>query len=304
VFEGLSQALLSIWGTSSTDIWAVGSDAGDGTGPLVLRFDGDRWMRLAVASAGDLWWVFGFAGGPTFLGGAMGRILRYQDGVFETLTTPGASTVYGIWGSALDDVWAVGGDGALGGFAWHFDGSAWSDVALPQGVSEESSLFKVWGRGADDVWLVGTRGKTLHYDGQAISEEASGTERDLFTVHGNPERFAAVGGSGDGVLVENAGSGWQDVTPNDGPVLRLSGVCLTEQGGYAVGDYGTVLSRAAGGWTKVELGLDVFQSFHAAWVDPDGGVWAVGGEVSTLPLTDGLMIHKGASVPGGSYDEN
>ena len=33
VHSHLSGALLSVWGTSYTDVWAVGGDARDGTGP-------------------------------------------------------------------------------------------------------------------------------------------------------------------------------------------------------------------------------------------------------------------------------
>ena len=36
VDTGLPAALISIWGTGSDDIWAVGADTRDGTGPLVL----------------------------------------------------------------------------------------------------------------------------------------------------------------------------------------------------------------------------------------------------------------------------
>jgi hypothetical protein len=304
VFGGLSQALLSVWGTSSSDVWAVGSDVADGTGPLVLRYDGSGWTRLPTGDAGDLWWVFGFAAGPVLLGGSGGRILRYQGGAFEAQTTPGTSTVYGIWGARPDDVWAVGGDGAAGAFAWHFDGGEWSDVSLPGELRDTTSLFKVWGRAQDDVWFVGTRGTILHHDGQAFSEEPSPSpaQRDLFTVHGNAERVVAVGGSGDGLIVENDGSGFHDVTPRGASVLQLAGVHLTEQGGWAVGDYGSVLVREIGGFRAVDLGLDVVQTFHSVWADPDGGVWAVGGEVSTLPLTDGVMVHQGKAVTGDTYE--
>ena len=48
-----------------------------------------------------------------------------------------------------------------------------------------------------------------------------------------------------------------------------------------------------------ETGFSSGNSFHAVWIDPDGGAWAVGGQVQTLPLTDGMMIHKGRSVPAG-----
>ena len=40
VQSGLPGALTSVWGTAADDVWAVGSDPGDGSGPMVLNFDG------------------------------------------------------------------------------------------------------------------------------------------------------------------------------------------------------------------------------------------------------------------------
>ena len=110
VAEKLPNALLSVWGTSASDVWTVGSDTGDGKGPLVLHFDGTSWERKETGSTGDLWWVFGFADGPVYVGGEGGKILRYTNGTFTRLTTPGTAVVSGIWGATPDDVWAVGAE--------------------------------------------------------------------------------------------------------------------------------------------------------------------------------------------------
>ena len=120
VFEDLDGALMSVWASAPDEVWAVGAD--DGEGSLVLRYDGQAWTRLATGTSGDLWWVFGFEGGPVFAGGDGGQILRYDGAseTFESMTTPGAGTVYGIWGASPTEMWAVGGSsgGADGAFAW------------------------------------------------------------------------------------------------------------------------------------------------------------------------------------------
>ena len=108
--SNLDSALLSVWGTSGSDVWTVGGDARDGTGPLVLHYDGTSWERMTTGQAqGDLWWVFGFEGGPIYMGGSGGVILRYESGMFTLVSTPGTATVFGIWGATQDDLWAVGG---------------------------------------------------------------------------------------------------------------------------------------------------------------------------------------------------
>ena len=55
VHDKLPGALLSVWGTSESDVWTVGGDARDGTGPLVLHYDGTAWSRVETGlTAGDL----------------------------------------------------------------------------------------------------------------------------------------------------------------------------------------------------------------------------------------------------------
>ena len=92
----LDSALLSVWGTSASDVWAAGSDARDGQGPLVLHFDGASWQRLPTGQNGDLWWAFGFEAGPLYLGGVGGTLLRYDDGAYTSMKTTRNNTKYSI----------------------------------------------------------------------------------------------------------------------------------------------------------------------------------------------------------------
>lgn len=296
VHRDLDSALISVWGTAADDVWAVGGDAGEG--PLVMHYDGDGWTRLDTGAAGDLWWVFGFAGGPIYMGGTGGLILRYQDGAFTPMTTPTTDTVFGIWGSSPADVWAVGGalGGASGAFAWKLEGDAWvAATGFPADLVTSAVMWKVYGRGANDVWLVGTLGTVVHWDGSQFTEADTGTGESLFTVHQAGGLFAAVGGFGTATVLENDGSGWQNVSPAGAP--PLIGVALLEDGdGYAVGQYGSVFRRRDGAWQEEATEIFADEALHAVWVDPDGGVWAVGGQVLTTPLTRGIMLHKGDTV--------
>jgi len=300
VHSGLPGALTSIWGTGADNVWAVGSDPGDGSGPMVVNFDGERWFQLETGHSGDLWWVFGFEDGPVFLGGKGGLILRFESGEFQRMETPGRGSVYGIWGTAPDDLWAVGGSLPKDAFAWRFDGRSWRVAeGFPTELAESYSMFKVWSRAGDDVWMIGTGGVAVHYDGAGFKQEPSGTDNLIFTVHADSETYAAVGGLGVGVILENDGSGWKDVTPKGTP--HLMGVWLDGGGGYAAGVDGTVLRREADGWKTVDTGIPLKEAFHAVWVDPDGGVWATGGQVLAPPLADGVMIYRSptaATDPG------
>ena len=290
--ESQSSALLGVWGSSPTDVWAVGGRTE--TGPLVLHYDGSTWETLDTGVRGvDLWWVYGFANGPVFMSGSNGTILRYQNGAFETMTTPGTSIVFGMWGSSPDNVWAVGGNFAGGAFAWQFDGSAWTArTDVPTDLTASGTLWKFNGRGSDDVWISATDGATLHWDGSAFERLDTGAEAPLLSIGGNSERFITAGGAFDGVLYENDGTGWKSAIPAGGP--RLVGIAVSEDDAYVVGETGTVLRRSDDGW-KTQTPRATNQNLHAVWLDPEGGAWAVGGQYETPPMRDGVVIHKGSA---------
>ncbi|HEX2689207.1 MAG TPA: hypothetical protein VHN14_21445 [Kofleriaceae bacterium] len=296
-------AVLSVWGTSATDVFLVGGDVGDGHGPVVQHFDGTSWTRLSTGQVGNLWWVFGFSNGPVYMGGDGGMILRYQGGAFQRMTTPGTGTVFGIWGATADDLWAVGGapGGASGAFAWRLTagtGDTWvAATGFPAGLAATDAIWKMYGRGANDAWMVGTNGKVVRWDGTSLTVMITGTGESLFTVHADDQRFVAVGGFGTGAILENDGASWHNASPPGSP--SFVGVCLSRDGDYAVGQQGAVYTRGSAGWSAVDTGFTIDETFHSVWVDPSGGVWVTGGQVLTLPLIDGVVLHQGAHVPEG-----
>lgn len=300
VHRDLPGALMSVYAASADDVWAVGADSGDGS--TLLHYDGAAWSRVDTGTTGDLWWIHGFPGGPMFAGGEDGQILRI-DGVDQIapMTTPGTGIVFGLWGSSPADMWAVGGNqgGASGAFAWHLDGDAFALAdGFPTELETTDAIWKVFGRGAGDVCMVGTNGTVLRYDGSAITAEDAGASVSLFTVHGNADRLIAVGGFGVGALLENDGTGWVDASPEGAP--QLIGVTASADQAYAVGVDGVVYRRGDDGvWALEPTGAGAFLPLHAATIDPDGGVWAVGGQVLSEPLVSGYMLHKGTAVPEG-----
>jgi hypothetical protein len=303
VHQDLPGALLSVWGTSSTDVWAVGGDALDGTGPTVIHFDGETWSSHPTPQAqGNLWWVFGFDGGPIYMGGEGGVILRYQDGNYTLMDTPGTDTVFGIWGASPDDVWAVGGaSDATGGFAWRLSpdmGDTWTaEPSLPADVPTNAAIWKMYGTSSTDAWLVGSNGVALHWDGASLQQGDTGVGTSLFTVHEKDGRYVAVGGTASGIIVEYEDGVWTNATPDPAPP-GLSGVVLGDDGfGIAVGTFGAIYSRSAdAGWAEEQLDFSIPLSLHGTWIDDTGGVWAVGGQVFSPPFDDGLLLHRGPTT--------
>lgn len=296
VFEGLDEALLSVWGTAADDVWVVGADAG--SGPAVLRYDGEGWTRFATGATGALWWVHGL-GDTLWMVGEGGLILRHTRGTttFEEMAGPPEATLFGVMAFAEDDVWAVGGDlSGNRGVVWHFDGARWqADDTVPEAGLAAGQLFKVWGRSADDLWVVGLGGIALHRSADGWRTVDVPTGRGLFTVHGDGDALVAVGGFQTGLVVHGASGGLTDATPAGAP--QLNGVFVRPGGdAVAVGLGGAVWRRVDGEWAADPDAPRSRLDHHAVYVDPTGGVWAVGGFVISDPLDRGMLAHFGGAV--------
>lgn len=163
----------AIWGTSASDVWVVvqGPDNGSGQTSFARHWNGVAWEAQ--------------------------------------VDFPNGFIVYGLWGSAPNNYWAV--DNA--GTAMHFDGTMWS---TPQTISAGVVLTGVWGRSATDVWAFGQ--KTVgHLDGTGTW---SATTRTDFTTYG---RGTATGRGATSMLVGGAAEGTAEVPG----VLRLAGSDFT-----------------------------------------------------------------------------
>ena len=195
-------------------------------------------------------------------------------------------------------MWAVGGQSAGNPFVWRYRGTAFETVTGLPTELDTGTVWKVTGRGANDVWFSCSRGIVMHWNGTALSHEMiGGTGESLFSIGCNATTCVTAGtNTTNGVLYENAGTGWvANVPTNDGPVWR--GVTPTSEQQYVVGVVGSVLKRTGSSWTPEPQDL-TDEAFHAAWGDPQGNVFAVGGKFDRAITTDGVMIYKGtAEVP-------
>jgi len=289
-----ASALLSIWGTSADDIWTVGAD--DGEGPVLLHFDGSDWTRVPTGTTGDLWWVWGDGQGKLFLAGAGGRVVEHDiaGGTFtEHAAADPELTLFGLWGTSATDIWTVGGNvnGARNGGIIHYDGTDWTEVAQPEGKAFRSA-FKVWGTAPDDVWVVGTGALITHWDGTAFTEvdpaPVYGTTT-LTTISGSDDAVYAVGGFGNATVARFDGSSWLDDSPPPQAIAPgFNGVHVRDDLVMGCGAYGAVWKRdPASGWAEYAPSA-TSHDLHGCWIDPDGHVWSVGGDL--ISLTAGVIV--------------
>lgn len=302
IFEDgeLDRALLSVWGTSSSNVFVVGGPLGNaGFDALAMRYDGSVWHDLAPGGADSFWWVHGSGDDDVWLVGENGRISHFDGTSFEEHDSGTSATLWGAIAFAPDDVWAVGG--MVGGPATqpddvvlHYDGSAWSPVTLP-GEPQNRALFKVWGTSSDDLFVVGEAGIIWHKVGDTWTLESDPplAGGNLTTVHGcSASEVYAVGGRD---VLRYDGSAW---TKLDHPLSNdVNGVyCVDSQSAALVGMGGLKQRRVEGEWIDDFIEVP-HGNLHAVWADETGAFWAVGGDFVASPkpnvARDGLVARYG-----------
>ena len=292
----LPSAVLSIHGDDTDDLWLVGSDIG--RGPYVAHHTAAGWAEVDTGTSGDLWWAWD-DGTDVWMVGAGGRVVRGDGSTFVEEVLDPKVTLFGIWGSSPSDIWTVGGNIAKSSAAaamWHYDGTAWSPAGLPKEAKAKLALYKVWGRSSSEVYVVGSDGLLLQRAGFTWNVVPTSTTYPLFTVHGDESRAYAVGGEYSGAIEAQDAGTWADDTPSGLP--QMNGVYVREGcDPVAVGTQGgQVFQRTADGWVQVEQPTPLTPyDFHAAWVSPDCEVLAVGGYLTAIPMSLGVVVWSGGS---------
>lgn len=144
--------LWGVWAASATDAWAVGGTPEGGTAApndIVMHWDGSAWTKQSLPG------------------------------------TPLGRSLYKVWGTASDDLYAVGESGTT----WHRKGTTWTLETNPA----TSNLFAVYGCSATDVYAVGGQ-DVLHTDG-------SGTWTKLGVTLGNSVNGVTCNPGGAALIV-------------------------------------------------------------------------------------------------------
>jgi hypothetical protein len=159
--DGSSADLYGVWGSSGSDVFAVGS------GGTILHYNGGTWSSMTSGTTNYIYGIWGSSGSDVFAAGSGGTILHYNGSTWSSMASGTTNNIYGIWGSSGSDVFAVGSGGTI----LHYNGSAWS--AMTSGTT--NLLRDIWGSSGSDVFAVGN-GIILHYtSGSTLIELASFT---------------------------------------------------------------------------------------------------------------------------------
>jgi hypothetical protein len=148
---GPTSAIRGVWGSSDSDIYAVGKGQ-------TFHFNGTAWSAdSTTATTDDDYAVWGASATDLFVVGAKGTIKRGKQGSWVDMTSGVSSILIGAGGSSATDVYAVGQYGTI----LHYDGTTWTSTIT--GTSHELRDVHTDGK---QVYVVGNGGTILRWCGK------------------------------------------------------------------------------------------------------------------------------------------
>jgi hypothetical protein len=267
---GSPEQLTGVYAASPTDVWAVGQPAGD----QFEHWNGTSWTGQGLPAG--------------------------------LVTAPGNSaSVSFITGTSASNITAVGiGDIHTStttivqeSVAFHFNGTAWSEMTIPANVE----LGPVLAFSATNLWSVNNNGDAEHFNGTTWTTTSlpivtTQLNLDLTSISGSSPSdiwaagIASTGGKHFSPILEHFnGTSWSNVTvPVSAPTGGLTDVVdISPTDAYAVTNGGAILQWNGTAWTLLnattQTGAAVTGSAVAALSPTD--VWTAGG--STLDNFNG-----------------
>lgn len=261
-FDGIP---IAVTASSAKDFYVVGCG-----GVIGHSTDGVHLRSEQSCTSSDLESVWRSPGGDVFAAGYGVLLHSKGDGVWhnEPTDTNGNFSITSLWGSSVDNVYAVGVEGIIlhrhGGLPWKREDSG-----------SQIGLTAVWGNGPNDVYAAKLTGQVLHSAGDghwsALSTPASGSVNALWG-----SKLNDIIAAGNQVWrSSNGGASWNVFDPGY-QISSLTGRGPSDL--FAMTARGDILRGDGATWHVERPGNGTSGGNVAA--APDGTVYAVGPNAS------------------------
>ncbi len=154
-----SGGLNEIWGSASTDVFAVG-DLG-----ALVHFDGVEWRPEDAPTTRDLRAIWGNGPDDVYAAGEGGGLVHRDASGWSGIESGTTEDLIGVWASSPTEIWTLSDTSVR-----RFDGDAWIPSldldAESGGAGPISGRGWISGTGPSDIWIsAGNPGTVRRYDG-------------------------------------------------------------------------------------------------------------------------------------------
>ncbi len=263
-----------------------------GAGGVILRYNGERWVRHIVKPDHDLYDIQGNLSGDIWIVGDGGTALRYRHDtqwwVDESMTND--ESLRGVWPVAPDAVFVA----ALDGRVYKFDGSDWT--AISPGPAGFHDIFAMY---SSSCLAVGEDNSIYDWDGTSwgVSRDMNEPDVTLRCVWGTDYGNAYVVGDNGYWAKYIVGRLERIDTQTADTLYSVTGTGRSDP--TAVGTNGTILSYGTSGLRVQDSGTGHDLYAVSAWldaVDAEHRV-AVGDNVILSSSSDWRHITRGTMHP-------
>jgi hypothetical protein len=283
--------LYGVWGSSSTNVYAVGgtpgSTGGTGNPGVIVQWNGTAWssstnlinlLSISGASTGSAFAVgeYGAEGSATYLQGT----------TWSTRDVLAPGTLRGAWQTSPGS-YAVGDNGVLLYTTESGIPGSWG----MQASNTNNTLHAVWGSSTSNVYVVGAGGLILHTTNAGVGTTPTWNKTiqgssELMGVWGSSDADVYVVGSAPAVILHSTdgGNSWSSTTPSPSVIglFAVGGRSATEI--YAVGATGGLIFRSTGNNVWGTEMSPVTKDLFGVWVASNGEAFAVG--------RGGTIVHR------------
>ncbi len=310
-------ALLSIWSNGPDNVWVVGGEPGHA---VVLAYDGAQWDEVDAGVEHGLRWIHGFDSGEVFVAGDAGTISRCIDTVCTPMDTGDVdgATFWGIWGSAPDDVYAVGGPyfQAASGVCAH-EVIAECEEEPSEAPSEDPSSCHAAAACDDgdpcttdlcDGGVPFEKDIVVHFDGTSwtrmtLPDQEGPSSGQLYKVWGSSADDVFIVGS-EGRTLHGGGGTWEWVDAGVGSLPLWTVAGFGPDRVYAVGglfNNATLIRWDGNQWENVPLAEEQPSMLQGLWINSLGTVHVAGPEGYTAALPEDGEWVLGAPITTLQY---
>ncbi len=233
--SGTTQNLYGVWGSSSSDVFAVGA------GGTILHYNGTSWSSMSSGTTNTLYGIWGSASNNVYAVGASGTIRKYTTS-WATSTSGTTNTLYGIWGSASNNIYAVGASGTIRKYT-----TSWA--ASTSGTTR--TLCGIWGTSSSNIYAVGEGSIIRRYTtAWGSSRSYDSGDPTLYGIWGTSSSNIYAVGAG-GIIRRYNGSSWGGgaTTLGTTPKTLYSVWGSSSSNVHAVGADGTIRSYNGTNWS-------------------------------------------------------